>query len=70
MRFVVNPPQASTTTTTTTTTTTPTTTTTTQAELPAYYRGEGCGGQHDLLLFASRFEAWGMPILEVAIHVL
>ena len=70
IRFVINPPQASTAPSTATTSTTATTTTTTQAELPAYYRGEGCGGRHDLLLFASRFEAWGMPILEVAVHVL
>ena len=29
-----------------------------QAVLPALYRG------HDALLFTSRYEAWGMPVLE------
>lgn len=29
-----------------------------QADLPALYRG------HDVLLFTSRYEAWGMPVLE------
>ena len=29
-----------------------------QAALPALYRG------HDALLFTSRYEAWGMPVLE------
>lgn len=29
-----------------------------QADLPVLYRG------HDLLLFTSRYEAWGMPVLE------
>lgn len=30
----------------------------TQTDLPALYRG------HDVLLFTSRYEAWGMPVLE------
>ena len=29
-----------------------------QEELPALYRG------HDAFLFTSRYEAWGMPVLE------
>lgn len=29
-----------------------------QEDLPALYRG------HDVFLFTSRYEAWGMPVLE------